>query len=75
MDWTTDATRHAAPCWGKPRVRAFFEAIGRTGPATELTPLAFLHHYWRFRDGRVCFVPSSEDTAALARPAGSPSTL
>ena len=25
-----------------------------------------LHHYWRFRDGKVCFVRSSEDTALVA---------
>jgi ketosteroid isomerase-like protein len=24
-----------------------------------------LHHYWRFRDGKVCFVRSSEDTAQV----------
>ena len=25
-----------------------------------------LHHYWRFRDGKACFVRSSEDTAQVA---------
>lgn len=25
-----------------------------------------LHHYWRFRDGKVCFVRCSEDTALVA---------
>ena len=25
-----------------------------------------LHHYWRFRDGKVCFVRASEDTALVA---------
>ena len=25
-----------------------------------------MHHYWRFRDGKVCFVRSSEDTAQVA---------
>ncbi len=25
-----------------------------------------LHHYWRFRDGKVCFVRASEDTAQVA---------
>jgi ketosteroid isomerase-like protein len=24
-----------------------------------------LHHYWKFRDGKVCFVRSSEDTAQV----------
>ena len=25
-----------------------------------------MHHYWKFRDGKVCFVRSSEDTAQVA---------
>ena len=25
-----------------------------------------LHHYWRFRDGKVSFVRTSEDTAQVA---------
>jgi uncharacterized protein len=25
-----------------------------------------MHHYWRFRDGKACFVRSSEDTALVA---------
>ncbi len=25
-----------------------------------------LHHYWKFRDGKVCFVRASEDTAQVA---------
>ena len=25
-----------------------------------------MHHYWRFRDGKVCYVRSSEDTAQVA---------
>lgn len=25
-----------------------------------------LHHYWRFRDGKVCYVRASEDTALVA---------
>jgi ketosteroid isomerase-like protein len=25
-----------------------------------------MHHYWRFRDGKVCFVRSSEDTEQVA---------
>ncbi len=24
-----------------------------------------MHHYWRFRDGKVCFVHRSEDTAQV----------
>ena len=29
-----------------------------------------IHHYWRFRDGKVCFVRSSEDTAQVAAALG-----
>ena len=98
VDWSTDAAIESAPWYG-PRhgrdgVADFFEAVGKTGPVTEFTPLAFagnddgdvmvfiryaftvsatgkqvtmnMHHYWRFRDGKVCFVRSSEDTAQVA---------
>ena len=99
VDWSTDAAIESAPWYGhkhgKAGVRSFFEAIGRTGPVTEFTPLSFasngdgdgdvmvfiryaftvtatgksgvmhLHHYWRFRDGKICFVRSSEDTALV----------
>ncbi len=34
-------------------------ATGRSGQMN-------LHHYWRFRDGKACFVRSSEDTAQVA---------
>jgi uncharacterized protein len=98
VDWSTDAAITSAPWYGprhgKDGVRSFFEAIGKTGPVTELTPLSFassddgdvmvflryaftvtttgkhvamnMHHYWRFRDGKVRFVRSSEDTAQVA---------
>jgi ketosteroid isomerase-like protein len=51
------------------------------GPSRELCPFggyAFtvtatgkhvamnMHHYWKFRDGKVCYVRSSEDTAQVA---------
>jgi hypothetical protein len=26
-----------------------------------------MHHYWKFRDGKICYVRSSEDTAQPAR--------
>jgi ketosteroid isomerase-like protein len=70
------------------------DSIGKTGPVTEFTPLAYagndqgdvmvfiryaftvtatgkhaamnMHHYWKFRDGKVCYVRSSEDTAQVA---------
>ena len=98
VDWCTDAATQSAPWYGprhgKDGVASFFEAIGKTGPVTDFTPLAFasnedgdvmvfiryaftvtatgkhvamnMHHYWKFRDGKVCFVRSSEDTAQVA---------
>jgi ketosteroid isomerase-like protein len=98
VDWSTDAAIASAPWYGprhgKDGVASFFEAIGKTGPVTEFTPLAYaandqgdvmvfiryaftvtatgkhaamnMHHYWKFRDGKVCYVRSSEDTAQVA---------
>jgi|SRR5580704_11438706 ketosteroid isomerase-like protein len=98
VDWSTDAAITSAPWYGprhgKDEVRSFFEAIVKTGPITEFTPLSFtsnddgdvmvfiryaftvtatgksaamnMHHYWKFRDGKACFVRSSEDTAQVA---------
>ncbi len=98
VDWSTDAAIESAPWYGpkngKDEVRSFFEAIGKTGPITEFTPLSFasnndgdvmvliryaftvtatgkdvgmnMHHYWKFRDRKACFVRSSEDTAQVA---------
>jgi ketosteroid isomerase-like protein len=98
VDWSTDAAIESAPWYGpkhgKEGVRSFFEAIGKTGPVTQFTPLSFasnddgdvmvliryaftvtatgkdvamnMHHYFKFRDGKVCFVRSSEDTAQVA---------
>ncbi len=34
-------------------------ATGKTGEMN-------LHHYWKFREGKVCFVRASEDTALVA---------
>jgi len=86
--------RRGGPRHGKDGVGSFFEAIGKTGPVTEFTPLAYasnddgdvmvflryaftvtatgkqaamnMHHYWKFRDGKACYVRSSEDTAQVA---------
>ncbi|HTR91776.1 MAG TPA: nuclear transport factor 2 family protein [Trebonia sp.] len=98
IDWSTDAAIESAPWYGprhgKGEVADFFAGVGKTGPVTEFTPLAFagnedgdvmvflryaftvtatgkqvamnMHHYWRFRDGKVCFVRSSEDTAQVS---------
>jgi uncharacterized protein len=98
VDWSTDAAIPSAPWYGprhgKSELAGFFEAIGKTGPVTEFTPLAYagnddgdvmvfiryaftvtatskhvtmnMHHYWRFRDEKVCYVRSSEDTAQVA---------
>ena len=98
VDWSTDAAIPSAqwygPRHGKSELVSFFEAIGKTGPVTDFTPLAFassddgdvmvfiryaftvtatgkhvamnMHHYWKFRDGKVRYVRSSEDTAQVA---------
>ena len=42
-------------------IRYAFTA-SETGKSAEMN----LHHYWKFRDGKVCFVRSSEDTALVA---------
>jgi len=45
VDWSTDAAIELAPWYGprqgKEGVRSFFEAIVKTGPVTEFTPLSF----------------------------------
>jgi len=45
VDWSTDAAIESAPWYGprhgKDGLISFFEAIGKTGPVTEFTPLAF----------------------------------
>lgn len=45
VDWSTDAAIKSAPWYGpkhgKEQVRGFFEAIGKTGPITDFTPLSF----------------------------------
>jgi uncharacterized protein len=45
VDWSTDAAIESAPWYGprhgKDGVADFFDAIGKTGPVTEFTPLAF----------------------------------
>ena len=97
VDWSTDAAIASAPWYGprhgKEGVASFFEGVGKTGPVTEFTPLAYasndegdvmvfiryaftvtatgkhatmnMHHYWKFRDGKACYVRSSEDTAQV----------
>ena len=35
-------------------------------PATGKSGTMDLHHWWRFRDGNVCFVRGTEDTALVA---------
>jgi ketosteroid isomerase-like protein len=97
VDWSTDAAIESAPWYGprhgKGGVPGFLEAVGKTGPVTEFTPLAFasnddgdvmvfiryaftvtatgkhvamnMHRYWKFRDGKACFVRGSEDTTQI----------
>jgi len=35
--------------------------VAATGKEVEMN----LHHFWRFRDGRICYVRASEDTALV----------
>ncbi|MFL5824392.1 MAG: nuclear transport factor 2 family protein [Solirubrobacteraceae bacterium] len=42
-----------------------FIRYGFTVTATGRSPQMHLHHYWKFRDGKVCYVRSSEDTALV----------
>ena len=91
---TRPSRPHRGTAPGKDGLVSFFEGIGKTGPVTEFTPLAYasnddgdvmvfiryaftitatgknvamnMHHYWKFRDGKVCYVRSSEDTAQVA---------
>jgi ketosteroid isomerase-like protein len=43
-------------------LRYAFTAAAPTGRHVEMN----MHHYWKFRDGKVCYVRSSEDTAQVA---------
>jgi ketosteroid isomerase-like protein len=43
-----------------------FIRYGFSVTATGRSAQMHLHHYWRFRDGKVCYVRSSEDTALVA---------
>jgi ketosteroid isomerase-like protein len=43
-----------------------FVRYGFTVTATGKDVAMNLHHYWKFRDGKVRFVRSSEDTAQVA---------
>jgi uncharacterized protein len=36
---------------------------GATAPATGKSVTMDIHHWWRFRDGQVCFYRGTEDTA------------
>ena len=40
--------------------------FGITVPATGKSGTMHLHHWWRFRDGKVCYYRGSEDTALTA---------
>ena len=40
--------------------------FGMTIHATGKSDAMDLHHWWRFRDGRICFYRGTEDTAATA---------
>ena len=34
-----------------------------TAPATGKSTAMDIHHWWRFRDGKICFYRGTEDTA------------
>lgn len=48
-----------------------FIRYGFTVTATGKSARMHLHHYFRFRDGKVCYVRSSEDTALVTAALGS----
>ena len=37
-----------------------------TAPATGRSAEMDIHHWWRFRDGKICYYRGTEDTAATA---------
>jgi ketosteroid isomerase-like protein len=39
---------------------------GATAPATGKALTMDIHHWWRFRDGQICFYRGTEDTAQTA---------
>jgi len=41
-----------------------------TAPATGRSAAMDIHHWWRFRDGKICFYRGTEDTAMTARMLG-----
>ena len=40
--------------------------FGATAKATGKSVTQNIHHWWKFRDGKVCFYRGSEDTAKTA---------
>jgi ketosteroid isomerase-like protein len=44
---------------------SYFIRYAFTVTATGKDVAMNLHHYWRFRDGKVCYVRASEDTALV----------
>ena len=47
----------------------FYRAARNFNPLAAMAGLHVamnMHHYWKFRDGKACYVRSSEDTAQVA---------
>ena len=55
--------------FGRGDVAAILDAVtddvdwAATAPATGKSVAMDIHHWWRFRDGKICFYRGTEDTA------------
>jgi hypothetical protein len=49
----------------RPRLGGWLTQPERGGPLVKHVAMN-MHHYWKFRDGKICYVRSSEDTAQVA---------
>jgi uncharacterized protein len=76
IDWSTDAAiGKTGPVTGFTPIAyasndegdvMVFIRYAFTATATGKHVAMNMHHYWKFRDGKVCYVRSSEDTAQVA---------
>ena len=61
-----ETARQMYQAFGRGDVQAVFIRYAFTVTATGKHVAMNMHHYWKFRDGKVCYVRSSEDTAQVA---------
>lgn len=61
VDWAADTASTVAPWYGQ-RVFVFLD-FGVTVRATGKSGTMHLHHYFRFRDGKIEYYRGTEDTA------------